>query len=345
MNLDEIIVRATQICVGRGQNPMDSPLLDAGLTLEALYPHALRMAIGRDLNTGGTPQDYIRTHQIEVSEGVGSLPDTVLRRYLDTSFLPDFPYAAHVPYPDYGRQVYSNLVAYYSDNVIGDAGKFYFNYTLPSILEPDCSAQVNSSAIAGTGDPAFTASLVGMRLYLYDTTAGRLICNAIIASFTSAAAIAIAGEALATTSGIVAGFFAAQIFSTGSDAVNRSVADLVTVKDSATVTSATANFTSADIGRRLRVSKGAVTVIDAIILSVTNSTTVVLGALATVSQAGNSADILASTVRLSTPSLPDVPASSSATLNISPKLGEDVILIMAGALTGEIKAADLLNYR
>lgn len=113
-NLTEIIARAEQIAVGKGVDPHDSPVLDAGLTVEALYPHALRYAVGRDLRSGGSPLDYLREYALVVSGGEATLPDSVIRSLIAHSNLKGVAISAYVPYPDYARSPFSTWATYYS---------------------------------------------------------------------------------------------------------------------------------------------------------------------------------------------------------------------------------------
>ena len=70
---------------------------------------------------------------------------------------------------------------------------------------------------------------------------------------------------------------------------SRRVTDLTTTSGSTTITSATANFTSADAGSRIRTLGQNVVPIDSYIASVTNATTAVISAKATVTGSGYTA--------------------------------------------------------
>lgn len=150
-SISEIVARAEQIAAGRGTDPHKSPVIDAGMTVEALYPHALRYAICKDLSSGGNSQNYIRTHSITLTAGAGPLPDSVLREFLCSSFIPADLYAAWIPYPDYIRQRYNNLATYYSNN----GAVLYYSgvgasvgLSAPSLPEPPVDATTNITGIS-----------------------------------------------------------------------------------------------------------------------------------------------------------------------------------------------------
>src|SRR5580765_5176159 len=122
MNKQQIIDQAMQLAAGIGNDPLQSPVIDGDMTAEDLLPHAFRYAYRNLIETGGMSlQDVIKAHTITCtvvgSELQGVLPVGVLTEYLDTSFLPAFPYSAFLRYfPDYRREKLANLLCYYTVN-------------------------------------------------------------------------------------------------------------------------------------------------------------------------------------------------------------------------------------
>lgn len=86
-SLYEIITRAQAIAAGRGGE--QSPIEDAGITLEALFDHALLYVYAKRLRTGENVQDLSKTHTITFADGIGDLPTTVLRSAIHLAYTPD----------------------------------------------------------------------------------------------------------------------------------------------------------------------------------------------------------------------------------------------------------------
>lgn len=112
-SLIEIVARARTIAEGRGADANKNPIIDAGMTAEALVPHAMRyaceMASLQDL------ESTTRDHEIEVDlDGYGTLPESIIRKHLDSSFLPKIAHSSFTPWPDYNRVRFTNLLCYYT---------------------------------------------------------------------------------------------------------------------------------------------------------------------------------------------------------------------------------------
>lgn len=125
MNKQEIIDQAMQLAAGIGNDPLASPVIDGDMTAEDILPHAFRHAYRNLIETGGISlQDVIRAHTIECVEVdtpferlEGPLPAGVLVEYLDSSFLPGYPYSSFQRYlADFNRQKFTNLLCYFTVN-------------------------------------------------------------------------------------------------------------------------------------------------------------------------------------------------------------------------------------
>src|SRR5262245_41851261 len=87
--LAEILDRAEQLAAGVGGDPQDSPVVDNGLTAEALLPHAWQIVTER------TARDPKRQHLLRAkktltfSNGVAPLPDDALTEALSTLIFND----------------------------------------------------------------------------------------------------------------------------------------------------------------------------------------------------------------------------------------------------------------
>ena len=143
-SLLEIVERGRTIADGRGVDPIKNPVIDNGMTAEALVPHAIRMAVH-----GATAEDLTAMatdHAITMIEddtdiGVGDLPAGVIRKFLDQAYLPDYPHSSYIPYPDFKRSLYSNLLSYFTFRnnkiyVTGDEDMLFSELILNAVAVP-----------------------------------------------------------------------------------------------------------------------------------------------------------------------------------------------------------------
>lgn len=335
-SLIQIVARAEQIAVGRGTDPHKSPVSDAGMTTEALYPHALRCAIHMDLKNGGSPTDYEREHEISISDGVGDLPPSVLREFLGYSYLPEDPYAALVPYPDYRRTRFDTALSYYA---IRDSQFYYSGEVLNEILvKGGVSVTQNSVSVSQLiGDFAPDAEDRRLRV---ETAGGVSLMDAFIGT-AGADPITMLGQANATNTAAVAYLSNEVDYETV-----RSLTNVNTTVNDETVTCAGAAFTDDDIGRRLKITDSSV-ILDAFIVSINSSTSVEMSARATATSAIATGVVqlaAGTSIILNTPSLPETVDDPEEDLELLPKLENDVIIIMASALIGDMKLPELLTY-
>lgn len=113
-SLNEILARARTIAESRARDANTSPIIDSGMAAEALVPHAIRHVISKASN-----EDLRQTtadHEIEIdANSEGTLPESVIREFLDeSSFLPRIARSSYVPWPDYHRPRFDNLLCYYT---------------------------------------------------------------------------------------------------------------------------------------------------------------------------------------------------------------------------------------
>lgn len=326
--LAEIVARAEQIAIARGTDPHQSPVIDAGMTVEALYPHALRYAIKKDLENGGSAENYRRSFFIPIIDGKGEFPENAFPEYMCLSYLPDFPKAAYVPLPDMQGQRYDNLLVYYALQ----GSTLHTTAVLDAVL----------STIQAASDPTTTwLTASGINSYFPVTSVGKAISldgsvKAIISSLSTGNTVAnIYGKPLGLDD------YDSFITETKYDRVVKTVTGAVDITAD-TNTPTGLGLSAEDIGARVRIASGGTVTIDAYV-SDTSTPTLTANAISTVTFAD--AEILRPHLEVSTPGIPDTPVSPTADAGISDRLVNDVILVMAAAVTGELKLKEMLDYK
>lgn len=139
-SLNEILARAETLAAGRGADASQSPVIDAGMTAEALFPHAVRFAMAKLLNSGANLHEMTAEHTISITSGVGALPATVLKEAVKFATFPTRKYCTVVSFGDFQRDTFPML-----DYVAVNNSQVLFkpsSYSLP------------------TGDNPFTGNLV-----------------------------------------------------------------------------------------------------------------------------------------------------------------------------------------
>lgn len=339
-SLNEVIARAEQIAVGKGVDPHNSPVIDGGLTFEALYPHALRYVIQKAVRSGLIHiQDLVTAHFIEMAGGVGSLPGTVMKDLLCHAFLPAYKFGTWVPYMDYQRPRFGalNYFAVKDDEI-------YFE-GLPTVISAagmfECT--VNSNIITSSVADIVTSAMIGERLQLeLDSNPGGV--DAVISQVDSSTQFRVNARATAGTNLGVAE--SGTIYSTANDRVDRTLTGLTTTVNSATVTAGAAAFSLADVGRRLRVMNGSTVVIDAIIASFDSTTQVTMKGQAMSSVVGTATgSVFYTALELVAITAPEPPADPTADLGISERLADDVIITLAAVMTSEMPVGALIAVK
>jgi hypothetical protein len=343
MNLQQILDRAMELAPAGGDANI-SPSVDSDVTAYMLFPHAVRYVIDEMLRTGKGVEELTQEHIIELVDGVGTIPGAIIKDCLDMSYVPGEQFASYLRnYADYGRYRFDNQMCYYATR--GEQLEYSCDRA-GLLISPSCIATAGSSTIEHNGDPDVVVdeTYVGMRFKLTDENNG-LCCDAIIDSITDSTHFVIRGQALQSTSGFDV-FVPGGIYNTGNDSITRSVTDLVTGSGNGLVDSASAAFTTSDEGRRLRAMEtgSSTPVVDAIITNFISATQVMVGAGALSSQLACDADIMfVGPLTLQSPSIPDLPTNINDDVPISRTLAENVILIIASVLKGEMPLAKLLN--
>lgn len=114
--LQNVIDRIEELATGIATDASVSPLVDSEITAYTLFPHLARYVI-RDRVGKGQVQDAMREVSIALdSNGVGALPDSVLRQFLSKhASLPAYTFSSYAVYPDYQRYRLNAQIAYFSD--------------------------------------------------------------------------------------------------------------------------------------------------------------------------------------------------------------------------------------
>ena len=122
MNLEEIIARASQLASGVAIDAFQSAIVDAGFTFETLFPHAARFTVNKMIERGEAVEDLAEIVTINVADGIGTMPENVVRECLDNATIVGHPVVARLPYSDFMRSRFDQQMAYFA--VLND--KFYF---------------------------------------------------------------------------------------------------------------------------------------------------------------------------------------------------------------------------
>jgi hypothetical protein len=177
----------------------------------------------------------------------------------------------------------------------------YGDATHYPVFTTDAQGRVTAVSVqlggGGAGVSSFNARTGAVTLAAADVTGALGDLNALaygaVADGRTVADAAVTSGATALTSA-TAGFTAADVGKPVCLALVRTVTDAAITTGTATLTSATANFTAADVGKRVIIAAAVGgTYLDTTILSVTNATTVVLAANASSTVTGRIADIIA----------------------------------------------------
>ena len=395
-SLFEIVARARQIAEGRGVDPFTNPIIDAGMTAEALVPHAIRFILNRAMRGegGSSLADFMEDHTIALAEGgLGILPARVLKDHLDQSFLKGRPHSSYLPnFPDYERSRFNNLLCYYT-NSGNDFRYSCYNDLFPFGVWTFLSNPVEGETIdingvthtwrlpgvvvAGAGD-TFVNGEWTYRGYT-DATYGRKLYNKVGQPTTGDA---YPENYVIGNNGPVFGW---SIFDGATNeqyqgAGSSITPDLVPVwvdtgggLPAPTVTNRVNLSTEIEIGDSIAESvSNFVAALNAstnddievatyaVAYAGTGRATAATGTYDTYGAEGESFAMAASSAGsiavsgatftggrliLSAPSSPEIPTDPDEDIGLSEKVTDDVILTVAGALTGEIKIETLLGRK
>lgn len=331
MIYSEMIARAVQLGLVPGRDPAMSEG-ELQMTAEAAYPHAVRAVFRIHARSGRNVENLAYEHLIEIVNGEGTLPEALLREYLDRSHLPRVNFSSLIPYEDYRRYRFDAQMSYYSPS----GPKLYYSGDVPAILGEVEDATASNNSITVTGDAS--AFAVGDRFRVLDGST--LVIDALIASINGSTDFTCRGKTLAALASAANG----TVYDVSDDELLREVTDLVTNTASANVTSATAAFTAADVGRRLRAYQtGTETVVvDSIITALVDTDEVTLGAKPVSTEAACDAGIFYSPLILQAPGIPSV-TDAAETLELTLGIAEDTILKIASVLRGEMPLDALIK--
>ena len=390
-SLFEIVARARQIAEGRGVDPFTNPIIDAGMTAEALVPHAIRFILNRAMRGegGSSLADFMEDHTIALAEGgLGILPTRVLKDHLDQSFIKGKPHSSYLPnFPDYERSRFNNLLCYYTNSGNDFRYSCYndlFAYGVWTFLSNPVEGEtilINGVAftfraqgivIAGSGEASVNATFT----YRGNTLNGKKIYNKL-----GEAATTVAGGAYSTewSSSLwnINGATPSLFFSgenviypyqatTWSDpgfpfvtvpTVTERTFSSVEVEIGDTIADTISNFVAAlnaSTDDDVEVATYAAS------YSGTGRTTAAIGTYDTYGADGETFTMAASSggavavsgatfiggqLILTAPTSPEIPTDPDEDIGLSEKVTDDVILTVAGALTGEIKIETLLGRK
>ena len=342
--VEEIIARAETLAQGTGRDPSQSPVLDGTMTAEAIYPSAVRYAVRRALASGqtGKIRNLTADHSIEMVDGVGTLPDTILRDALSKSaFFPDKPFVSWLPYPDYMRTRFDNLMCYFT--VLGST--LLFSCGTPpasrTVSQVSMTASDATVTIGGLSTDEFTSADVGKRIRITETGGSVLIFDGFVRSYTDPTHVEVWGWPLAATEAATG---TAVIYEEGFDTLVKTVSNASAFADiNQVATIDPASFEAADIGRRIKVYEGPTVVLDALVESIDSPTGVYTrGApIANTTIDGATVEIYNTPLRLNAPTIPAIPTDPATDSGLSDELADDVIVTIAAVLKGEMPVASL----
>jgi hypothetical protein len=312
------------------------------MTIEALYPHALRYTIHRAAieDIDATTAD----HEIEIdADGEGTLPDSVIRRTLDHSFLPEIPRSSFSSFQDYNRSRYDNLMCYYAarndgffTSCEGDNGTL--DRSFAGITKSAASNDVNGfTALAALTD-------VGKRVVIVDADAETSL-NAIVVEVQTSSKITAGNYRVGSIASAItasdAAFYETTLELVRSGTCEKSPGTLA-------VTDNEAEATESDEGKLIIISVSGIVVIRAVIEEYVSAGTFrIFGYLATEVIGGTFEiyRILDPVILLNAPTVTALPDDAETDIPMSARILDNVILTLAGALTGEIKIAELLDQK
>ena len=328
-----IIDRAMQLAVGVAGDAQRSVIADAEATAELALSHAIRAAVYRLVKMPGGLEEVAKTHYIALdAAGIGTLPVEILKEFLDRSYLPSDPRASLVPLTDYSQFKFSQL-CYYAIR----GSEFRYSCSTPAGVSPRTLTVTDVVAGNNFVDSAgqFLTSDVGNML----TVSGDGNIAAVISSYVSPNQVAIKGRVSASGGGAAGA--SATIGGVSSFGVVRTFATCTLATTDTAFSSPNAGFTNLDAGRRIRITSGT-KVTDTTIASIVSPTDALLNARGLNAYAAEgSAEILESGLGLHTPSMPTMPTLVTDEIDMSERLSEQTVLILAALMRGEISLAQL----
>jgi hypothetical protein len=99
--LQQALDRMTILASGLGRDANKSPVIDNDVTAFVVWPHAIRSAVYTVIARGDDLQDLMQEHEITITDGVGTLPATIIREGLDRAIWEDRPHVKSLSFADY----------------------------------------------------------------------------------------------------------------------------------------------------------------------------------------------------------------------------------------------------
>lgn len=336
--LEEVIARAETLAQGTGRDPHQSPVLDGTMTAEAIFPHAWLYILRKKIKE----KPFVAVSQefnLELVNQKAVLPQNILFDNLCNWSICNYPYSSFLPFKDFERVRYNNFLCYWSiqNNFI------HFSCPIPRILlnfNQPVGMTVNTDYfynMLGNGLLGLLPEFEKMRVRIV-TGSNSLVIDSVIKEVLTVDDATAFGHALQTTTSGT-GFVA----DLSKDVVVRVEPNLTTTLNSNIVTGAFANFTIADVNRRLQIDDGSGNIVlDAYILQVFSNTTVQMSASATASIANGNGTVMFSPLILNAPAFPAPPTNLSDEIDVSEEIVNDIIVLIASVLKGEIPLTELL---
>lgn len=333
MILQELLDRAEQAASGlAGDAPQPA---DSDITAYVIYPHAVRAVYREQAKTGRHLDNLTSEYEIEVIDGIGDIPDEIFREYFDRSFMTEYQFASYVPFEDYGRYRFDEQMTYFATR-----GKKFLCSKEPGFISQQTktvSIVLHGTTLTVT-DGGYSVTDEGNRIRV-STAVGGVLFDAFIDTVDDA-------DTLITTSYspyLISGTAIIEMFDADAYRLNRSLTAVVTANQSKTISCATAAFTDADIGRRIRLEEAGDVIVDTTIRSVTSATVAVLNAEANATTSDATADISYIPHLLQAVGIPALPTDLCDPLELAPEVAEDVIVKIASVLRGEMPLQKLIE--
>lgn len=336
--LEEVIARAETLAQGTGRDPHQSPVLDGTMTAETIFPHAWLYVLRKKIKE----QPFIavsREFNLELIEQKAKLPPNIIFENTCNWSVCNYPYSSFLPFKDFERVRRDNFLCYWSvqNNFIHfscPVPRILLNFTQPVGMTIDTDYFYN---MLGNGLLGLTPEFEKMRVRIV-TGANSLVIDSVIKTVLTVDDGNAYGHALQTTTSGT-GFIA----DLSLDKLVRIEPALDTTLNSDIVTGPFANFTFEDVNRRLQIDDGfGNIVLDAYILQVISTTTVRMSAKAMATITGGNGNVMFSPLVLNAPAIPPPPVYSNDEIDASEETVNDIILLIASVLKGEISLVELL---
>lgn len=327
----EIIHRATEIASGVGADPALSPLIDSEMTAEALFPHALRFAAEKLARSEENLHDVARSYDIEIIEGKGTLPDTILRDFLHLAVLPQFPMSTYkLNFSDYERRRFSNQLCYFTF-LNGEIHTTCFpvprklNRLIENITY-DTNREVTHPKIV------FAPTDLGRAALITPTVSTHPRVETVVTRFIDESHIEV-GEP-ANDPAIPAKISLYDLPFT----LDRTINNINVFNGSNEVFQNLMQsvFTEADRGRIVIVRDTSEIYLYGTIEAVLSDNHILANNIAFEAASNKTAYIYKNTIKLVTPGLPDIPVNVNDPINMSEKLVDETVITLAAAMRGQI---------